>query len=362
MTVGADTEAVTTTLETIRLIRDELGREHVPRRLERLLWAPAAPRAERGLPAHGDGRRADQRDHVDRRRVRRSPSARPTFCSATIPGARAGSPRIARARPPSKRRRPRRERAPAPARVDAPPRGRSDPQPRDGAAARAPALPARRRRGARTQRNAGLRRRELERDRDRLDLRRPRHLQEVQGPDRLRRCPRGSARPARLHAPASCATAGGSPVGRARAADLVVEVPPLQTRPKAALVGVGRHVILRPSVQKRHLVLEEPTLEDQRSDLQRVLDGIEDLEPSASIELLRTLGGTLRVGQLRRHRGGLRRGAGRPRARRHDRAALCHRLRSRHDHGGRRRCSISRRASPSRCARCSTASSPTAPT
>ena len=42
-----------------------------------------------------------------------------------------------------------------------------------------------------------------------------------------------------------------------------VEVPPLQTRPKAALVGVGRHVILRPSVQKRYLELEEPTLEDQ---------------------------------------------------------------------------------------------------
>ena len=38
--------------------------------------------------------------------------------------------------------------------------------------------------------------------------------------------------------------------------DLVVEVPPLQTRPKAALAGVGRHVILRPSVQKRHLVLD----------------------------------------------------------------------------------------------------------
>jgi uncharacterized 2Fe-2S/4Fe-4S cluster protein (DUF4445 family) len=76
--------------------------------------------------------------------------------------------------------------------------------------------------------------------------------------------------------------------------DLVIEVPPLQTRPKAALVGVGRHVILRPAVQKRHLVLEEPTLEDQRSDLQRVLDGLEDLEPHAPIELLRTLGGTLR--------------------------------------------------------------------
>ena len=37
--------------------------------------------------------------------------------------------------------------------------------------------------------------------------------------------------------------------------DLVVEVPPLQTRPKAALAGVGRHVILRPAVQKRHLEL-----------------------------------------------------------------------------------------------------------
>jgi uncharacterized 2Fe-2S/4Fe-4S cluster protein (DUF4445 family) len=77
--------------------------------------------------------------------------------------------------------------------------------------------------------------------------------------------------------------------------DLVIEVPPLQTRPKAALVGVGRHVILRPSVVKRHLTLEEPTLEDQRPDLQRVLDGLDDLEPYASLELLRELGGTLRA-------------------------------------------------------------------
>jgi uncharacterized 2Fe-2S/4Fe-4S cluster protein (DUF4445 family) len=76
--------------------------------------------------------------------------------------------------------------------------------------------------------------------------------------------------------------------------DLVIEVPPLQTRPKAALAGVGRHVILRPSVQKRHLTLAEPTMEDQRSDLQRVLDALEDLEPQPSIELLRSLGGVLR--------------------------------------------------------------------
>ncbi|HZE06110.1 MAG TPA: ASKHA domain-containing protein [Solirubrobacteraceae bacterium] len=78
-------------------------------------------------------------------------------------------------------------------------------------------------------------------------------------------------------------------------ADLVVEVPPLQTRPKAALVGVGRHVILRPSVQKRHLALQEPTLSDQRPDLQRVLDALEDLEPYASLEVLRSLGGVLRA-------------------------------------------------------------------
>jgi uncharacterized 2Fe-2S/4Fe-4S cluster protein (DUF4445 family) len=76
--------------------------------------------------------------------------------------------------------------------------------------------------------------------------------------------------------------------------ELVIEVPPLQTRPKAALVGVGRHVILRPSVQKRHLVLEEPSLEDQRSDLQRVMDALDDLEPRVELPVLRTLGKVLR--------------------------------------------------------------------
>src|SRR5205823_13582723 len=76
--------------------------------------------------------------------------------------------------------------------------------------------------------------------------------------------------------------------------DLVVDVPPLQTRPKAALVGVGRHVILRPAVQKRHLELTEPTLEDQLSDLERVTGAMDDLELRVPLELLRTLGRTLR--------------------------------------------------------------------
>src|SRR3954447_26747970 len=83
--------------------------------------------------------------------------------------------------------------------------------------------------------------------------------------------------------------------GRAPArGELVIEVPPLQTRPKAALVGVGRHVILRPSVQKRHVVLSEPSMEDQRSDFQRLQDALEDLEPRAELPVLRTLGKVLR--------------------------------------------------------------------
>jgi uncharacterized 2Fe-2S/4Fe-4S cluster protein (DUF4445 family) len=77
--------------------------------------------------------------------------------------------------------------------------------------------------------------------------------------------------------------------------DLTVDVPPLQTRPKAALVGVGRHVILRPAVQKRHLVLDEPSLEDQRSDVERVLAALDDLEPRVELPVVRTLGRVLRA-------------------------------------------------------------------
>ena len=62
-------------------------------------------------------------------------------------------------------------------------------------------------------------------------------------------------------------------------------MPPLQTRPKAALAGVGRHVILRPAVQKRYLELDEPTLEDQASDLERVLAAMDDLELRVPLEL-----------------------------------------------------------------------------
>jgi uncharacterized 2Fe-2S/4Fe-4S cluster protein (DUF4445 family) len=77
--------------------------------------------------------------------------------------------------------------------------------------------------------------------------------------------------------------------------DTQVEVPPLTTRPKAATVGVGRQVILRPAVQKRYLELAEPDLADQASDLERVLAQLDDLEPRAELPVLRTLGRTLRT-------------------------------------------------------------------
>jgi uncharacterized 2Fe-2S/4Fe-4S cluster protein (DUF4445 family) len=71
--------------------------------------------------------------------------------------------------------------------------------------------------------------------------------------------------------------------------DLAVEVPPLTTRPKAATLGVGRQVILRPAVQKRYVELEEPTLSDQRTDLQRLQDAIDDLELTPDLHVLRRL-------------------------------------------------------------------------
>ena len=76
--------------------------------------------------------------------------------------------------------------------------------------------------------------------------------------------------------------------------DLGVDVPPLTTRPKAATVGVGRQVILRPALQKRYVELVEPTLADQRTDVVRVLDAIDDLELTVDVAVLRTLPRVLR--------------------------------------------------------------------
>ncbi len=76
--------------------------------------------------------------------------------------------------------------------------------------------------------------------------------------------------------------------------DLKIEVPPLSTRPKAATVGVGRQVILRPSIQKRFLKLSEPSLEDQRTDLQRIIDEVSDIELKTDLSVLRKIPTILR--------------------------------------------------------------------
>jgi len=76
--------------------------------------------------------------------------------------------------------------------------------------------------------------------------------------------------------------------------DLVVEVPPLVTRPKAATVGVGRQVILRPALKKRYVELAEPTLQDQRTDLERLRDELDDLELQVDVGVLRRLPRVLR--------------------------------------------------------------------
>jgi uncharacterized 2Fe-2S/4Fe-4S cluster protein (DUF4445 family) len=76
--------------------------------------------------------------------------------------------------------------------------------------------------------------------------------------------------------------------------DLQVEVPPLLTRPKAATVGVGRKVILRPAVQKRYLELSQPSLSDQISDSERLLGAMLDLELRVDLHALKSLGRVLR--------------------------------------------------------------------
>lgn len=81
--------------------------------------------------------------------------------------------------------------------------------------------------------------------------------------------------------------------------DLAVDVPPLTTRPKAATVGVGRQVILRPAVQKRYVELAEPSLADQRPDVDRLLAAIDDLEPVPDLHALRRLPSVLRAADFK---------------------------------------------------------------
>jgi uncharacterized 2Fe-2S/4Fe-4S cluster protein (DUF4445 family) len=81
--------------------------------------------------------------------------------------------------------------------------------------------------------------------------------------------------------------------------NLKVDVPPLATRPKAATVGVGRQVILRPGVKKRYVELTEPTLHDQRTDIDRLRDATGDLDFEADLAVFRTLPTVLRKSEFK---------------------------------------------------------------
>ncbi len=78
--------------------------------------------------------------------------------------------------------------------------------------------------------------------------------------------------------------------------ECLVEVPRLMTSPKAALLGYGRHVVLDPNVDKVYLELAEPTLQDQRPDLARVLAALdkEGYQVRADPAVWRALPKTLR--------------------------------------------------------------------
>jgi uncharacterized 2Fe-2S/4Fe-4S cluster protein (DUF4445 family) len=80
-------------------------------------------------------------------------------------------------------------------------------------------------------------------------------------------------------------------------ADVVCDVPRLMGNPKAALMGYGRHVILSPNVHKVYLHLQRPSLADQRSDINRVAEALDDegFAVTYGLPLLRRLPQTLRA-------------------------------------------------------------------
>src|SRR5437588_4503428 len=78
--------------------------------------------------------------------------------------------------------------------------------------------------------------------------------------------------------------------------DTVCLVPELQRVPRAATIGVNRLVLLDPNVRKVYVELAEPSLEDQRGDVERLQDALtaEGFDMKAGLAALATLPGTLR--------------------------------------------------------------------
>ena len=78
--------------------------------------------------------------------------------------------------------------------------------------------------------------------------------------------------------------------------DTTVTVPELLRVPKAATMGVNRLVLLDPNVRKVYVELTEPSLEDQRSDVERLRDGLtaEGFDMKVDLAVLRALPGAVR--------------------------------------------------------------------
>ncbi len=83
--------------------------------------------------------------------------------------------------------------------------------------------------------------------------------------------------------------------------DAECEVPNLMRAPKAATMGVGRFVLLEPNVHKVYVELPEPSIDDARSDLQRLSDALdaEGYGVSADAPALRRLSEILRSAGFR---------------------------------------------------------------
>ncbi len=79
--------------------------------------------------------------------------------------------------------------------------------------------------------------------------------------------------------------------------DTICLVPQLLRVPKAATMGVNRLVLLDPNVRKAYVELAEPSLEDQRSDVERLQDALtaEGHDMKADLAVLSTLPTVLRA-------------------------------------------------------------------
>jgi len=83
--------------------------------------------------------------------------------------------------------------------------------------------------------------------------------------------------------------------------DTTVTVPELLRVPKAATMGVNRLVLLDPNVRKVYVELTEPSLEDQRSDVERLRDALtaEGFDMKSDLRVLRTLPAVLRAAEFK---------------------------------------------------------------